>query len=421
MRINGANGNAAAISDAGFKQAASQRIAAAKRDTRLDVFRALALLTIFINHIPGTVYEYITHKHFGFSDSAEAFVLVSGMAVGLAYGHKFHLGNRLALMLKMWKRSFTLYYTHLTLTLFTLALFCGAGLYAHHAELLGQINIGAVMQQPAQALIGIVTLGHQLGYNNILPLYMALLLFAPLMLWLAQKSMAALLVLSGALYLFAGFYGIAPHNYPTAGVWFLNPLSWQFLFVIGLCATLRSKQGGRLPQSPLLLAAAVGYLLLALIWVRWNWWNIDTTFGVLPYDLAGFNKTFLSLPRLAHILALSYVIAAVPALSRLARVGAQHPLAVLGKYSLPVFVCGTALAMVGQVLKQLNPTGGFAYDSLLIATGIIVQFAYAYYLEWLGGLKKKTVAAPAPPAEAAAEPSAPIIAGQKAVVPALNS
>ena len=39
-----------------------------ERDTRLDVFRALALLTIFINHVPGTIFEHLTHKNLGFSD-----------------------------------------------------------------------------------------------------------------------------------------------------------------------------------------------------------------------------------------------------------------------------------------------------------------------------------------------------------------
>jgi hypothetical protein len=52
------------------------------------------------------------------------------------------------------------------------------------------------------------------------------------------------------------------------------------------------------------------------------------------------------------------------------------------------------------VLKQINP-GGFAYDSLLIAAGIAMQFALAYYLEWLSGLgwsaKGKPVHNAAPP------------------------
>lgn len=39
-----------------------------QRDTRLDVFRALALLTIFVNHVPGQYLEHLTHKNFGFSD-----------------------------------------------------------------------------------------------------------------------------------------------------------------------------------------------------------------------------------------------------------------------------------------------------------------------------------------------------------------
>jgi len=380
------------VSDGGLVRQAEASLKASRRDTRIDVFRALALLTIFINHVPGTAYEYLTHKNFGFSDSAEAFVLISGMAVGLAYERKFIIGNRLNILLKVWKRSWTLYCAHILLTCFSLALFCFGGLYMHHAELLGYINIGPVMADPAKAFLGIMTLGHQLGYNNILPLYMVLMLFVPLMLWAAQKNMKLLLVLSGALYLFAGWHSIAPHTYPEAGTWFLNPLSWQFLFVIGICGMVWTRRQGHFPQNPMLLTLSIGYLMFSLLWVRFNWWNLDTTFGVLPYDLAGFNKTFLSLPRLLHILALAYVIAAIPGLNNLARVGLHNPLAILGKYSLPIFICGTMLAMMGQVLKQVNPAGGFGYDTLLIATGIMAQFAFAYYLEWLASLKKKSAA-----------------------------
>ena len=41
--------------------------------------------------------------------------------------------------------------------------------------------------------------------------------------------------------------------------------------------------------------------------------------------------------------------------------------------------------MAAQVLKLINP-GGLAYDTLLIAAGIAMQFALALYLEWLAGL-----------------------------------
>ena len=79
-----------------------------QRDTRLDVFRAIALLTIFVNHVPGQYLEHLTHKNFGFSDSAEAFVLISGMSVGLAYGSRFAVGERLAVTLRILRRALTL-------------------------------------------------------------------------------------------------------------------------------------------------------------------------------------------------------------------------------------------------------------------------------------------------------------------------
>ncbi|MGO8048532.1 OpgC domain-containing protein, partial [Rhizobium johnstonii] len=58
------------------------------RDTRLDVLRGVALIMIFINHVPGQIFEYVTTTNFGFSYVAEAFVLISGIAVGPAYGYR---------------------------------------------------------------------------------------------------------------------------------------------------------------------------------------------------------------------------------------------------------------------------------------------------------------------------------------------
>ena len=95
----------------------------AERDTRIDVFRALALLTIYIDHVPGTLFETFTYKNFGFSDAAEAFVLISGMSVALAYGNKFQPGGRLLATLKMWRRAGVLYTAHIVTTMVVMALF----------------------------------------------------------------------------------------------------------------------------------------------------------------------------------------------------------------------------------------------------------------------------------------------------------
>ncbi len=352
-----------------------------QRDTRIDVFRALALLTIFINHIPGTVYENLTHKNFGFSDSAEAFVLISGIAVGLAYGSKFESGTRFLITLKAWRRAATLYCTHILTTIATLAIFCAAGIYLKRPDFMSFINIGPLVDDPAKAFIGLATMGHQLGYNNILSMYGVLLLMLPLFLMIASFSITAMVTLSGILWLVSGVYQIAPPNYPTDGVWFLNPLSWQFLFVIGIAGIMHVRRGGSIAFNKYLFGLSVAYILIALVWVRWPLWGIDTSLG-LPMVVTGFDKTFLSLTRLAHVLALAYIIVSVPAISNLARTSVDHPLALLGKHSLPVFVAGTILAMVAQVVKVMNP-GGLLDDTLLIGSGIMAQFALAYYLEWL--------------------------------------
>lgn len=361
------------------------------RDTRLDVFRALALLSIFINHVPGTVYGNFTHREFGFSDAAEAFVLISGLAVALAYSSKFVEGNRLLLSLKMARRSMTLYMAQMMTTLITLGIFGFTALYMKRPEMLEMINIKTVMEKPAEAFVGLVTLGHQLGYNNILSLYLVLMLFAPAILYLARISIPLMLTLSGAIWFISGYYHIAPVNYPTPGVWFLNPLSWQFLFAIGIAAMMHIKQGGRFDQNRPLLFAAIGYLLFSLLWLRVPHPNWDISFG-LPVVLTGFDKTYLSATRLLHVLAIAYVIAGIPALSEKARLDVKHPLAILGKHSLPVFVAGTILAMAGQALRHVYPVS-LSFDTLLIATGIMLQFALVYYLEWLARLTQSGKAA----------------------------
>ncbi|WP_455465926.1 OpgC family protein [Bartonella sp. B39] len=349
------------------------------RDTRIDVFRSLALLTIFINHIPGTLYESLTHRNFGFSDSAEAFVLISGISLGLSF--HAHLQNKpfIFIMRKLWQRAFQLYGAYLFTTFATLSLFLAGFLLWRVEKLLSMNNLGLFFTQPFVAFFSTLSFGHQLGYNNILPLYIVLMLFAPFALYLSCKHKRLLLLGSFMLYLICGFYEIAPPSYPLQGQWFLNPLSWQFLFVIGLTATLSLKQGKTITFKPFLVVLAAVYLLLSLLCVRLNWWGVVGWFG-WSSPLFNFNKTFLSLPRLLHIIALSTLILCLPRLNKWFHVSKKNPLAILGKHSLPVFVIGTVFAMIGQILKTVM-TGTFFSDSLLIISGIAVQFGVAYYYE----------------------------------------
>ena len=71
----------------------------------VDFWRGLALVTIFINHIPGIYYERFTHRNYSMSDSADLFVFLAGWALRMAIGRPedptpirrvlYRVGNRI--------------------------------------------------------------------------------------------------------------------------------------------------------------------------------------------------------------------------------------------------------------------------------------------------------------------------------------
>ncbi len=205
--------------------------------------------------------------------------------------------HRLALTLKIWRRALALYVAHIMTSIVTLAIFAGGALYFGRQDLIGEINIRPFVEQTEQGIVAMVLLGHQLGYNNILSMYAVLFLMLPGILWLNGISSRLLLVFSALLWLVAGVFKLVPSNFLDEGYWFLNPWSWQFLFVIGIVSMTAIRQGAVLPRRPLLIAIAAIYLVVSALWVLFSWWNIDLSFG-LPAVLTGFDKTFLSLTRL---------------------------------------------------------------------------------------------------------------------------
>src|SRR5215211_6924304 len=151
-----------------------------RRDHRVDFLRGLALAIIFINHVPGNFYEKLTPKNFGFSDAAEVFVILAGFASAYAYFSRFERGEVWEAARKAWRRAGVLYVSHVVTTVAAVALFCFASLYfvrpGYLSDTIVYMDIKPLMDDAVRGFIGLITLGHQLGYFNILPMYMALLL-----------------------------------------------------------------------------------------------------------------------------------------------------------------------------------------------------------------------------------------------------
>lgn len=357
------------------------------RDPRLDMFRGLALVMIFINHVPGTFYETLTSRNFGFSDAAEAFVFMSGLAAGLAYSGRFASGPLWPAIAKVWARARQLYFVHLSITLIALAIFASAALYFGLDEVLEKNNIAPIFGFPLQTMIGLPLMTHQLGYLNILPLYIMLLLATPLIIGLGLRWPVQTMLGSIALWVLAGQFRLNLPNFPTQGGWFFNPFSWQILFVVGMLSGMAMKQGRHfVPKSPLLFGLCAAFLLVVLLWVKVpplgdagrNMLGFLSRLG-LPFYVTWFDKTFLALPRLLHALALFYVLASLGVMYRVAQSRFAAPLRLMGRQGLAVFATGTVLSLFLQAVKT-GVRGGLLLDTLLLGGGLLALVGLAYVL-----------------------------------------
>lgn len=380
------------------------------RDLRIDTFRGIALVMIFINHVPGNPFEILTIRNFGFSDAAEAFFLLSGTAAALAYAGRFQPGPLIqgglwTAVRPIWRRAWQLYLVQIFLTVWAIALFAAGAQLFGLPELLRSINLRQVFENPAQALIGIPLLTHQLGYVNILPAYSVLLVLTPLALMMGLRHPWLLAGLSAGLWLAAGLWRLNLPNYPNPGGWFFNPFAWQAIFVAGLLTGLALRRGTRLvPQSQRLFWLAFGFLILVLCWryvpglgAFLNHQMARLGAMGLPFNLVSHDKTFLALPRLLHILALAYVLSCLPWVAWACGHPLAAPLRLLGRHGLLVFSAGTLLSLVCQVIMAGYPASAWA-GWVLPPLGVAVMLAVAGLAE----RNKAPRAAPAQPAIASA-------------------
>ena len=362
-------------------------VAPTGRDARLDMFRGIALLMIFINHVPGTVYELYTSRNFGFSDAAEAFVFMSGMAAGLAYSNRFRAGNLWAAIAKVWARARQLYFVHIVITMLSLGIFAGAAKWFGLSEVLTKNNIPPILQNPLSGMVGIPLLTHQLGYLNILPLYMVLLVATPLFLLIGLRKPWLMFGLSILLWIVAGQFRFNLPNFPTGGGWFFNPFSWQLLFVTGLLSGAAMKVGQRfIPYNRTLFWVATAFVVLILLWVKVPFvgqiglkglgWAADHG---APFYITWFDKSYLALPRLLHALALFYVMGHLAIMKPLSTSAVAAPFRLLGQQGLPVFAVGTVISMALQVVKT-DRTPDPLFDGMILGAGLLFLLAMAWSL-----------------------------------------
>lgn len=365
----------------------------AARDSRVDVFRGLALLIIFIDHVAGNWLSRVTPSAMGLSDAAEYFVLLAGYSAAFAYGTTIDQRGLVAGSAQVVARIWRLYTAHLGLFVFMaaavalMAVKVGNPLYYEHVAIL------PFFQDTANSILAMAVLLFLPNYLDILPLYIVLLAMLPMLWVMARRAPALALAASLALYAASWYFELAIPNLPTGGVWFFNPFAWQLIFTIGLIAGHAALNGVGLGQSRLLLALAVAIVAAGLVNAA-PWAFIPGLENLSLPDLWRLDpdKTNLSLWRLVHALALAYLV------SRLVSVDAAWMRGRLGRllddcgrHSLPLFCLGVILSLVGTfVFFEIGR--GPVMQILVNLVGLGLLFGAGRVLQWYKTATVKTLA-----------------------------
>ena len=146
----------------------------------VDFWRGFALVTIFINHVPGLFYERFTSRNVSISDSAELFVFLAGWSLRYVVAREGGKVSASDLSFRLLGRALSIYAAQILITMLALALIAGASIWLDQSFILDWHNAGPVFQDPTETHVGLVLLSHQLGYFNILPLYVVLMAAAPI-------------------------------------------------------------------------------------------------------------------------------------------------------------------------------------------------------------------------------------------------
>ncbi len=351
-------------------------VSLSKRDPRVDVLRGLALLMIFVDHIPNNFLSLFTLGKFGFSDAAEVFVLLAGFSSMLAYGKIFDRDGPRSGLKRILLRLARLYLFQIGLLVFTIIVVFA---WTQHFNL-QPIILGPLFNQPIHGIARALTLGAVPAYLDILPLYIFLFATFPLVYFGLKASPAATLIVSASIWLAANLYSdLNLPNWFTGAGWFFDPFAWQFLFTIGgALAIVTAHFGGNLPRIRWLVWLCMLYLLFCLFeGATRPDWNLPD-FRLIRMDPP--DKTHLHVLRLLEMLSITYLALSSDAFRKFVRHSVFRPVEACGRHSLEVFAAGCVFALFGRLLFRTYGEGAGIQIAVNLA-GLLAMFLLALYLE----------------------------------------
>lgn len=357
----------------------------ANRDYRLDFFRGLALLFIFIDHIPDNTISYFTLRSFAFCDAAEVFIFISGYTAALAYAPVFDREGVAMGIARIYRRVWQLYVAHICLFMVFNAEVGYTLKFLYNPLFADELQVGDYLNDPGEAFLRVLSLQFQPSLLNILPLYIALLLVLPLLILALRRHVLLGLIPSFLLYLATLLLGWNMPGFPAGRLWYFDPFAWQFLFTIGVCLGFtRTRMQDWLPHSIWFARIALAFAVVAaLISASWSLHDaIDRIPEYIVLPEMWFDKTMLPPARLLSVLALAALVGTyVPRDARWLTCRAGWLVVLCGQNSLQVFCLSILLAVLANFV--LNLTGyGITVQVLMNLAGLLIMFGAGLLLAW---------------------------------------
>jgi hypothetical protein len=356
-------------------------IEADRRDLRLDACRGLAQWFIFLDHVPDNVLAWLTLRNYGFSDTTEIFVFVSGYTCMIAYGGALRKQGWPTTVTRALRRGWEIYAAFLILLVVYLAVIWAVG---GGSAFLDETNTAAFFGNPGTAIIHASILQYAPVNTDVLPTLVLLHLAFPGLLWLITRSTALALAASFIVYLLVQEFSWHVPAWPSGELYF-NPLAFQVLFVFGAWYAYEGAVRLRtFVRSRTVLVLAVLYLVFSLA-ITLSW-QIKVLEGFIPDAVSTLiypiYKSHLAPVRLLHFLALAIVV------SRLTPPdwhGLMKPLMMAmircGENSLAMYCLGVLLSFMGHVIL-VNVSGTIAMQVAVSMAGIAVMIAVATLMTW---------------------------------------
>jgi hypothetical protein len=358
--------------------------AGGERELRLDLFRGLALWLIFIDHLPPNILTWFTIRNYGFSDATEIFIFISGYTAAFVYGRAMLESGFVIATARIMRRVWQIYVAHVFLFTIFLAEISYVATSFENPLYSEEMGIMDFLKQPDVTIIQALLLRFRPVNMDVLPLYIVLMLFLPMILWLMKWRADVSLALSAALYALTWHYDLYLSAYPN-GFWAFNPFAWQLLFVFGAwCALGGATRMSRILSSRVTLWICFAYLFAAFCVTLT--WHLPQLNYLMPKRIEQWmypiNKTDLDVLRFAHFLALAAItVRFLPRDWPGLKSPWLRPLILCGQHSLEIFCLGVFLAFAGHfVLAEIH--GGAWLHLVISLSGIIIMSAAAWLFSW---------------------------------------